>query len=66
MTCARTAGIKSSRGKYVIFVDDDNVLAEDYLEQVITIFEKNAKMGVIGGKCIPEYEIEPDQWVIES
>ncbi|MBD2357545.1 glycosyltransferase [Tolypothrix sp. FACHB-123] len=63
LTRARIAGIKNSQGNYLVFVDDDNVLSPDYLEKVINIFQNNPKLGAIGGKSLPEFEIEPEPWV---
>src|SRR5688572_22708046 len=33
-TYARISGSKASRGEVLVFVDDDNLLASDYLEQL--------------------------------
>jgi hypothetical protein len=48
-----------------VFVDDDNVLARDYLAQVKTIFETHPKLGCAGGKSLPEFETPPAAWVAE-
>src|SRR5438067_13074390 len=33
LTYARVCGINNARGSVIVFVDDDNELAEDYLEE---------------------------------
>ena len=63
LTSARIAGIQASRGDYLVFVDDDNVLYPNYLEDVIEIFQQHPELGAIGGKSIPEFEVEPKPWV---
>ncbi len=63
LTRARLAGIAASQGQYLVFVDDDNVLRSDYLQQVVTIFQAHPQLGAIGGKSLPEFEVEPEPWV---
>lgn len=62
LTWARIAGIESSSGEYIVFVDDDNVLDRDYLQYAIDILEHNPNLGSIGGKSIPEFEVTPEPW----
>lgn len=63
LTPARIAGIQASQGDYLVFVDDDNVLCPNYLENVIEIFQQHPKLGAIGGKSLPEFEVKPEPWV---
>lgn len=63
LTRARLAGIQASRGQYLIFVDDDNVLHPDYLKNTIDIFQNYPNLGSAGGKSLPEFEVEPEAWV---
>ena len=42
--------IAAARGGTLVFVDDDNVLAEDYLEQVRRIFAEREDLGTVGGR----------------
>ncbi len=62
LTPARLRGIKESTGKLLIFVDDDNVLDNVYLERALEIYEKWPVLGCWGGAVIPEYEVEPEPW----
>ena len=41
LTHARLRGIRESRGEILVFVDDDNVLDSDYLEQVVDIGKRH-------------------------
>jgi glycosyltransferase involved in cell wall biosynthesis len=63
LTKARIAGIESSRGEYLVFVDDDNVLNSNYLQNAIDIFQKNPNLGAMGGKSLPEFEVTPEPWI---
>ena len=63
LTRARLAGIAASQGKFLVFVDDDNVLHPDYLSRVIDILQHDPSLGVIGGKSIPKFEAMPEPWI---
>jgi GT2 family glycosyltransferase len=63
LTAARLCGIREANNDILVFVDDDNVLDIDYLKNTLEILEKNPKLGAIGGKSLPEFEIEPEAWV---
>ncbi len=66
LTYGRLAGIRESVGSILVFVDDDNVLAPNYLENAIRIFECNESLGVAGGIIEPEWrDQEPESWVSE-
>jgi glycosyltransferase involved in cell wall biosynthesis len=62
LTYARLAGVRECRGALVVFVDDDNVLANDYLEKVIRGFERLPRVGALGGKSVGEFEAPPAEW----
>ena len=61
LTPARLRGITESNGEVLVFVDDDNLLDEDYLEKSIQLLADNSKLGCIGAGIItPEFEKEPE------
>lgn len=62
LTHARLRGIGEAEADILVFVDDDNVLAPDYLENVLTVFNENPCLGVIGGIIEGEFEVEPPRW----
>lgn len=49
LSYARCCGINASRGKLLVFVDDDNFLDADYLALAIRIANENPQIGVFGG-----------------
>jgi glycosyltransferase involved in cell wall biosynthesis len=55
-------GIKEFKGDMLIFVDDDNVLAPDYLEKTLEIGEAWPFVGVWGGSLVPEFEAPLPSW----
>lgn len=62
LTQARRRGLREARGELIVLVDDDNVLAPDYLAQVVALFAAHPTVGALGGRSIPEYERAPPAW----
>ena len=56
---ARAAGIAASRGRYVVFVDDDTVLDETYLIAARAFIQASPKVGVFGGRIDGEFAVDP-------
>ena len=65
LTAARQRGLRAAQGTLAVLVDDDNVLAPDYLEQVLALFARQPRVGLAGGKSIPEFACPPADWVRE-
>jgi len=63
LTAARLRGFSEAKERLLVMVDDDNVLAPDYLEQALGIAERHAGMGVFGGPVRPVFESEPPAWI---
>lgn len=59
---ARRRGFMEARGELVVLVDDDNVLAPDYLAQVAALFGAQPDVGAFGGRSLPEFEQAPPAW----
>lgn len=62
LTHARVAGCETAAGEILVWVDDDNLLAPDYLEAVLARFENAPRLGALGGKSLPRYETPPPPW----
>ena len=65
LTSARQRGFTAARAPLCVLVDDDNVLAPDYLMHVVRLFGAHPRVGALGGKCLPEFEAEPPDWARE-
>jgi glycosyltransferase involved in cell wall biosynthesis len=65
LTHARLRGIQESNGEVLVFVDDDNVLDADYLDQVCRIESEWPRLGVWGGQTRPGFEAPPPEWTRE-
>ena len=60
LTFARLRGIEESEASLLVFVDDDNVLAADFLERAATVPTRYPFLGAFGaGRLEPEFEIPP-------
>lgn len=62
---ARVRGLQEAKADLMLFVDDDNVLAPDYLENAIEIADTHPFLGVWGGNISPEFETPPPRWINE-
>jgi glycosyltransferase involved in cell wall biosynthesis len=62
LTPARLRGIREKRADLLVFVDDDNVLAPDYLQRAVAIANEYPFLGAWSGQCLPEFDVEPPEW----
>jgi glycosyltransferase involved in cell wall biosynthesis len=61
LTAARVRGIMEATGDLLVFVDDDNILAPDYLQQANGVPTLYPHVGVFGAGVVePEFETQPD------
>jgi glycosyltransferase involved in cell wall biosynthesis len=63
LTPARLRGIRESQADLLVFVDDDTVLAADYLEQTLAVGRQWPFIGAWCGSAAPEYEKPLPGWV---
>lgn len=56
LTHARLRAMRESGAELLLFLDDDNVVFEDYLEQGLKVSTQWPILGVWGGRWIAEYE----------
>ena len=57
LTPARLRGIRERRADLLVFVDDDNVLAPDYLQRAVAIANEYPFLGAWSGQCLPEFDV---------
>ena len=59
---ARLRGITESQHEYLLFCDDDNWLASDYIQNAISILTSNSNIAVLGGYGEAVSDIEFPEW----
>lgn len=65
LTAARLRGIRESRGELLVFVDDDNLLSPDFLEQAERISARYPYLGVFGAGILEaEFEVPPPRELV--
>jgi glycosyltransferase involved in cell wall biosynthesis len=64
LTHARVCGVKNTTGEWVAFVDDDCLLAEDWVGQAARFAQGHAECGAFGGQIIPRWEAPPPPYVL--
>jgi len=64
LTPARLRGIRESGGELLIFVDDDNVLAADYLANAVRLAAEWPMLGAFGASISGEFETPPPDWIL--
>lgn len=62
---ARRRGFLSAKGESFVLVDDDNELAPDYLDETLRLFAAHPRVGLLGGRTLPEFETPPEPWMRE-
>ena len=66
LSYARVKGVTSSKTDLIVFVDDDNILAADYLEKSYSFYTEHPEVGCFGGRSLPVFETEPPVWFKET
>ena len=64
LTHARVRGARETSAPIVVFVDDDNILAPDYLDKALEIGEQYPFVGAWGGKIVGVYEVPPPDFCL--
>ncbi len=60
LTFARMCGTNHTTSEWIAFVDDDCLLAKNWVEQAIEFATSHPQCGAFGGKVILEWETPPD------
>lgn len=59
--CA-VAALLAGPSPLLLFVDDDNLLAPDYLATGLALADADPRLACWGGQLLPEYEVPPPEW----
>jgi GT2 family glycosyltransferase len=56
LAAARRRAAVEARGRYLSYVDDDNLVELDWTEQCVTFLDEHPRCGVVGGRIDPLFE----------
>jgi glycosyltransferase involved in cell wall biosynthesis len=59
---ARIRAMREFAGDLLVFLDDDNVMADNYLQRCLELFAERTDLGAASGCLMPEYEAPPPAW----
>jgi len=59
---ARKRGVEEARGKVVAFIDDDNLVANDWIDQAYKFGKKHPRAGAWGGQIHGDFEVKPPKY----
>ncbi|HKV11290.1 MAG TPA: glycosyltransferase [Thermoanaerobaculia bacterium] len=59
LTPARVCGVENTAGEWIAFVDDDCLLAEDWVEEAARFAAGHPACGAFGGQILLEWETDP-------
>lgn len=62
---ARNRGLLLSKGEIVVFGDDDIEASSQWLESLLLSFDKDEKIGIVGGPITPLWDNKPPDWVYD-
>lgn len=65
LTPARLCGVRNTSGEWIAFVDDDCLLAEDWVEQAVRFAAEHPACGAFGGQVILDWETDPPPYVLK-
>ena len=60
---ARNTGVGCSKGKFVVFLDDDGEVAPGWLEGFESAFKAHPDASAIGGRIVPKFHAKEPFWL---
>ena len=61
----RHCGLKNAKTDILVFADDDIRAFPTWLTAIKETFEQNPDVVLVGGKNLPDYEVDPPSWVLK-
>ncbi|MBR4489939.1 glycosyltransferase family 2 protein [bacterium] len=62
----RNCGWKNASGKNVAYIDDDEIAAPNWIENILNTFQIEEHPDIIGGICEIQYDETPPEWFTDS
>jgi glycosyltransferase involved in cell wall biosynthesis len=62
LTPARLRGIREAHADLLVFVDDDNVLDPNFLEEALRVAKEKPFLGSWSGQCQARFDEPPPEW----
>lgn len=63
LSYARNRGITEATGDLLVYVDDDALVNDTYLQTYLDFFAQHPEIDAAGGPILPEYETEEPAWM---
>ncbi|MBM7563607.1 glycosyltransferase [Paenibacillus sacheonensis] len=63
LSVARNRAIREAAGEYVMFLDDDAVASEEWIRGIVALFDRDPRIGCVGGKIEPAWEGSAPHWL---
>ena len=63
VSAARNRGIEESCGRYIVVIDDDEIVAPGFLEEYYRLFSEHADVAAAGGRILPAFEDGMPRWM---
>ena len=63
---ARNKGINESKGDIVVFLDDDTILAKEYITHLVEAIHKNSGVVCASGQILPLWGISEPAWFTDA
>ena len=63
---ARNAGIDQAEAPIIAFLDDDVVADENWVQTIMTTFDRDPEIAFVGGRVLPLWDSEPPSWLTSS
>jgi glycosyltransferase involved in cell wall biosynthesis len=63
LSYARNRGIRESEGEYIAIIDDDERIAEEFIEAYIELFDTTPDAMAAGGPIVAEYQTRRPRWM---
>jgi glycosyltransferase involved in cell wall biosynthesis len=59
----RNKGVEEAQGEFIAFIDDDETVEPDYLQNLDLFFRDYPQAELSGGPVVPVYETPPPDWL---